>query len=212
MLAFRGTSTATDWYTDLQAVKVPLNVTGASCDNCTVHQGFQTAYKSLRPDIAAAIASAHAAYPGSTLSVTGHSLGAAMASIASVTLVASGTPVEHVYTYGEPLNGNPTWAAYADSIIPPSRYFRVTHADDGVPKIPPPAAGYQHHGTELWESAATTAAPATTYDCGQNSTEVCPPRPRRRARACLRPANALTVQCERAARPEPDQRCASLLR
>lgn len=112
------------------------------------------------------INSLKASNPGYTIVVTGHSLGGGIASIAASSLAALGNKVT-VYTYGEPRNGNDDFTTYIQSLIPTSSYFRVTHANDGVPQIPPKVLGYRHHGTEYWEKplGIGSVSASNTYKC-----------------------------------------------
>jgi hypothetical protein len=92
------------------------------------------------------------ANPGYELWVTGHSLGAAMASIAATTIATTnyfpGDKIKLV-TYGQPRTGDKTYAALVDSTIPYA--YRVIHKNDIVPQIPPQFLyGYHHHKNEVW--------------------------------------------------------------
>jgi hypothetical protein len=71
-------------------------------------------------------------------------------------------------------NGDAAWVSYIESQISNSNYYRVTHANDGVPQIPPTVLTYVHQGKEIWESARSRNDATTTYNCGTNST-VCNP-------------------------------------
>lgn len=103
------------------------------------------------------------------MTVTGHSLGAAIAAIGTSALTGLGHEVT-TYTFGEPLNGDAAFAQYIESQVPDSNYFRVTHANDGVPQIPPTLLGYQHHGPEYWEREGDHNNASTTVSCGKQST------------------------------------------
>lgn len=76
------------------------------------------------------------------------------------------------YTFGEPRNGDQAFGDYVNGQVPPSDYFRVTHANDGVPHIPPRSLGYEHHGTEYWQSEAENNDASTTFDCGDGEPTV----------------------------------------
>lgn len=105
-------------------------------------------------------------------------MGAALASLAAVSLTNLGYNLT-TYTYGQPRTGNPAYATYVDTLFPPSLaaagapannggMYRVTHANDGVPQIPPQSAGYRHHSTEFWDSNSSVLVPPTqaeTYRC-----------------------------------------------
>ncbi|KAL1619113.1 hypothetical protein SLS56_010247 [Neofusicoccum ribis] len=100
-----------------------------------------------------------------------HSLGAAIASIAASSFTSLGFQPT-VYTFGEPRNGNAAFSDYINGQISPENYFRVTHANDGVPQIPPTLLGFEHHGTEYWQSSNTTNTPETVLQCEGNEPPV----------------------------------------
>ncbi|KIN07167.1 hypothetical protein OIDMADRAFT_139801 [Oidiodendron maius Zn] len=170
IIAFRGTSSPKDLDTDLDFLLVPLSATGTKCASCNVHQGFQEAYLSIASSVVSAIQSQLSSHSGYTLTVTGHSLGAGIAAIGTSSLIGQGLAVSNTYTFGEPRNGDANWATYIESQISNSNYYRVTHANDGVPQIPPTVLNYVHHGTEYWESGNSTNSASTTYNCGTDST------------------------------------------
>jgi hypothetical protein len=138
-----------------------------------VHQGFQTAYNALADPVTAEIESALAENPDYKLTITGHSLGGGIAAIATAALSGRGHTVT-TYTFGEPLNGNAAFVQYIERAVPDSNYFRVTHANDGVPQIPPTLLGYAHHGPEFWQREPGRNTAATTFACGKQS-RVCLP-------------------------------------
>ena len=84
--------------------------------------------------------------------VTGHSLGAAMASIgaASISKLGYVSPDKiKLVTYGQPRVGNSDYVAAVDTLVPYS--FRIVHAHDLVAHLPPEGMlGYIHHKAEAW--------------------------------------------------------------
>ncbi|PVH73523.1 ferulic acid esterase A faeA [Cadophora sp. DSE1049] len=169
IIAFKGTSSPKDLDTDLDALLVPLTAVGTSCSSCLVHEGFQAGYNSLASVITSTIKSQLSSHPGYKLTVTGHSLGGALAAIATSSFIGQRVPVSATYTFGEPRNGNAAWAAYINKQIPSANYYRVTHGNDGVPQIPPMVLNYAHHGAEYWESNASGNSASTTYKCDTDS-------------------------------------------
>jgi predicted lipase len=83
--------------------------------------------------------------------ISGHSLGGALALLASVDIKETLKPSNKItlYTYGQPRVGNQAWATYVYSLFP-NNYIRVTHADDAVPHMPPRLVGFKHAGNEVW--------------------------------------------------------------
>jgi len=99
--------------------------------------------------VLAAVQKALASHPGSSITLVGHSLGAALALIDSVYLpfhIPTGTQVK-VVGYGMPRVGNQAWANYVDSNV-----INVTHINnkkDLVPILPGRFLGYHHPSGEL---------------------------------------------------------------
>ncbi|QPG98135.1 hypothetical protein C2857_007296 [Epichloe festucae Fl1] len=169
VIAFRGTSSPKDLDTDLAFALVPLSVAGANCSNCRVHEGLQTAFNSISGDVSSAIKSELSSNPGFRLVATGHSLGGGLAAIAAVSLAGQGIEVAETYTYGELRNGDAQWAEYASQKLPDSKYYRVTHFNDGVPHVPPSVLGYVHHGPEYFQSKKQGNSAETTLKCSLES-------------------------------------------
>lgn len=101
-------------------------------------------------------------YPKYQLTLVGHSLGGALAALASLEYDYRGwTP--KVTTFGEPRVGNIALMQYFDRVFPTqkrpdtsSRYRRVTHAGDPVPLLPISEWGYRMHGGEIYISKSDT--------------------------------------------------------
>ncbi|MEA3035499.1 MAG: triacylglycerol lipase [Sphingomonadales bacterium] len=126
-VAFRGTEAGKllDLVADARFKLVPF---GAAA---RVHEGFLAAYTSLQ----AAIGKWLGAADGKRLVVTGHSLGAAMA-----TLLAAERREAELVTFGSPRVGDPAFAAmFAKRMV--RRYVDCT---DGVTAVPPALIGYAH--------------------------------------------------------------------
>ena len=69
---------------------------------------------------------------------------------------------------GEFRVGDPNFANYLDSLLPPPNYYRITHTNDGVPQTDTQAMGFEHHATEFWELEPFGAG--TTQQCpGQDN-------------------------------------------
>lgn len=145
-----------------------LTVAGTSCSSCNVHTGFQKVYNGLASQVLSAVKSAVAANPGYSVILTGHSLGGALASLGTAALGANGVKIAATYTFGEPRNGNTAFGNYIYTFVPLANYYRVTHANDGVPQVPPAFLGYLHHGNEYWQQA-------TGYNNTQQTTVLCAP-------------------------------------
>ena len=143
VLAFRGTEVNPgDWATVLHAWP------GAWPEGGRVHEGFAAALAAVWTDLAPRLADA----PGRKL-YTGHSLGAALA-----TLVASRQPPHALYTYGSPRVGDEAFLR----TLSPFESHRFTNCCDMICRLPPQAFGYRHHGpvSYLDREGAVHVAPA----------------------------------------------------
>ncbi|VAH84578.1 unnamed protein product [Triticum turgidum subsp. durum] len=86
--------------------------------------------------------------------VTGHSMGAAMASFCALDLVVNyGLDDVKLMTFGQPRVGNAAFASYFKRYLPHA--IRVTNANDIVPHLPPyfsffPQKTYHHFPREVW--------------------------------------------------------------
>jgi len=73
------------------------------------------------------------------LYISGHSLGGAMATVASSRLQQH-VPLKMTYTYGSPRVGNSSWSAYQSW-----SHQRVQNNNDAVVQTPPMLLGFRHH-------------------------------------------------------------------
>ena len=130
ILVYRGTQ-PNDWkdiITDLKVAHAPW--AGSGC----VHIGFAKMLQGKWADIRSALD----AYPSIRMLYTGHSLGAALA-----TLSAALRQPHALYTFGSPRVGD---AEFAESI---ARVVHERYVDccDGVCTVPPASWSYEHVGT-----------------------------------------------------------------
>lgn len=74
-----------------------------------------------------------AEHPSYSLVVTGHSLGGALASIASVSLKANFpfTPLK-LFTFGQPRTGSPEYAALVEKLVGADNIFRGKHLNEMI--------------------------------------------------------------------------------
>ena len=133
----------------------PLN---AKCDNCTVHLGFMTSWRHTRPELISDLTTLRKKYPDYQLTLVGHSLGGAVAALASLEFHARGWDPQ-VTTFGEPRVGNKGLSEYIDKTFPPdpitnisTSYRRITHIGDPVPLLPLSEWGYEMHASEIYIS------------------------------------------------------------
>ena len=117
---YKGTDTRTDLMTDFKAL--PSACPDLLPTGGVVHVGFLTAFRSSWPQVAA-ILEAHAARRGLTVAdlhvtVCGHSLGAAQATLAALQMahLAASPDQVRLATFGSPRVFCHTGAAYFDSL------------------------------------------------------------------------------------------------
>jgi len=158
IVAFRGTQTAFEWLHDAEFfhAEYPFVPSGGRTEF-----GFTMLYASCKTgtdDSSPRVADALKAYaPGRSVQITGHSLGAALATLlapeAALTLRdlvrkdSAGRPLLSVLTLGSPLVGDKTFAGMFDALLPNS--WRVANRPDIAPQLPPPFAGYAHVAAEF---------------------------------------------------------------
>lgn len=102
-----------------------------------IHHGFDTALDQVWSDksvISEPIMSVLASQRDLPLWLTGHSLGAALATVAAARLKRSGVQVQGLYTFGSPRVGN---AVFANTV--PTPCFRFVNNTDLVTHLPAPA-------------------------------------------------------------------------
>ncbi len=130
IVAFRGTSSTTDWISDAIARQGKYKcVQGAGYS----HQGISDIYYSARGQILIALGKLPA---NKSLMITGHSLGGALAALCAIDVAGnSAFGLPSVYTYGSPRVGDSTFAkAFADNV---DQSFRIHNRYDVVPHLPP---------------------------------------------------------------------------
>ena len=132
VLSFRGTEVTepSDILADLKAGKNIEPVGGK------IHVGFKGEINKLWPTIQKSVANINSLY------VTGHSLGAAMATIAAGRMQSK---VISLITFGSPRVGN---KEYVNSLT--IKHYRVQNNCDDVTKVPFLLMGFAHHGTHMY--------------------------------------------------------------
>ena len=137
VLVFRGTQ-PTQWAdikADLKFRKEPSIATNGVNEG-HVHRGFKQALNTVWDDILSYMSNSNAG--NKNIIITGHSLGAALA-----TLVAGRLNVSTVtlYTFGSPRVGNKKWNSMQEFT-----HYRFRNNNDIVTRVPPRWLGFKHHG------------------------------------------------------------------
>lgn len=141
-IVFRGTEKSTDWINNFQMRKQIYPYGDESTTDVRFHQGFMDAYFAIRKPLLEAIKQ----YPDYSLTITGHSLGGAIATIAALDLQYNIT--QHtgqaiaLYTFGAPRVGNPALINSFRQRVP--RSYRFVYGWDIVTRTPRQWQGYDH--------------------------------------------------------------------
>lgn len=145
VIAFRGTTDAVDWSTDLNFV---LWDASNICSGCMAHSGFYQSWMGAQDLVLNEWKSLHAQHSTYQTIVTGHSLGGALANLCAANLknISGDSPIS-LYTYGSPRVGNRAFASYIEQEFGWNN-FRVTHLNDPVPRQPAGWLGFVHPGPE----------------------------------------------------------------
>ncbi|WP_156755649.1 lipase family protein [Actinokineospora pegani] len=142
VVAFRGTAVLEDLKTDLGEGWASLGKTQYPFEKWNVgkqevwaHRGFLSAYQRLRASVIATVETALARNRNATVYTTGHSLGAALATLCAVDLRASVRgPWPRLWTFASPRVGNEKLAALVQNST--DECHRVVNTRDWVPSVP----------------------------------------------------------------------------
>jgi hypothetical protein len=136
IIAFRGTSSKTNWISDAIASQKTFKYIQ---EPCLTHRGFTDIYSSARDQI---IAELNKLSTDKTLFVTGHSLGAALATLCAIDIAANTKFTSpYLFTYGSPRVGDPAFARIFPKYVKNSTRIAnlfdvVTHAPPFIYKLP----------------------------------------------------------------------------
>ncbi len=138
VVAFRGTEPGRleDWMSDLDANQVPGPFG-------RVHDGFRRALSHVWDELNACVAEFQD--QGQSLWATGHSLGAALATLTCARWREADKPVNGLYTFGAPRVGNRDFERTFNQDFG-ARNFRFVNNADLVTRVPLREMGYSHAG------------------------------------------------------------------
>ncbi|KAH7402534.1 Alpha/Beta hydrolase protein [Pyrenochaeta sp. MPI-SDFR-AT-0127] len=143
VVSFRGSASIDAWRTNLAFDTTSTDI----CSGCTAHRGFWNSWVDARDRVTPAVKQAVTDFPSYKVVVTGHSLGAAIATLAAASLRNSGYTVA-LYNFGSPRIGGSKISSYISN--QPGGNYRVTHWNDPVPKVPLVIMGYVHISPEYY--------------------------------------------------------------
>eukprot|EP00931_Biecheleriopsis_adriatica_P047494 TRINITY_DN27387_c0_g3_i1.p1 TRINITY_DN27387_c0_g3~~TRINITY_DN27387_c0_g3_i1.p1 ORF type:complete len:513 (+),score=65.62 TRINITY_DN27387_c0_g3_i1:49-1539(+) len=130
------------------------------CPGCQVVDGFWKVWNGVRGKASRVLLDSGCVPggPRGRVLLTGHSLGAAVATIAMYTLQAQGYSVGLSYNFESPRVGNDAFQSSFDKLFNRSvALYRITRLRDPVPHLPPMAL-YRHVGSEVYFQHAGNAS------------------------------------------------------
>ncbi|MEM7009707.1 MAG: lipase family protein, partial [Thermodesulfobacteriota bacterium] len=141
-VSFRGTANFTDAITDIAAIQLPYNFVPTSGK---VSGGFQGVYTGtddfpIESTILSKVDELAMTGNFTTLYITGHSLGAALAFLAFPDFSQNTTNIDTVimYNFAGPAAGDSAWVSTYEGEYAPNRIsFRIVNTNDLVPMLPP---------------------------------------------------------------------------
>jgi len=143
IIAFRGTSSTTDWLSNVMASQERFNYLK---ETTLTHRGFTNIYSSARDGIMAGLSKLS---PEKTLYITGHSLGAALATLCAIDIAANTTFTSPIlFTYGSPRVGNPDFVKAFKSYVRSS--YRYANVFDVVTYAPPHVLKFPKRETKYY--------------------------------------------------------------
>jgi triacylglycerol lipase len=138
VIAFRGTECkdCKDWITNLDFGQIQI-------PDGQVHEGFNKAIDAIWEALLLTVVKLRT--QDQPLFLTGHSLGGALATLATRRLIHAGQSVQGLYSFGSPRVGDRTYMESFNGALT-GRAFRVVNDEDIVAKLPFKAIGYCHVG------------------------------------------------------------------
>ena len=151
-VGFRGSSNIQNWIDNVKFSQI----TPYSNPQIAVENGFYGLYSDLKEDISATTKMLSEKYATNSIIVTGHSLGAALATIMAFDLLYVEKSELHpiLITFGSPRVGNKYFATTMNDFDIYSN--RITHYYDIVPHVPQEFMKYSHISHEVWYNEPNT--------------------------------------------------------
>lgn len=153
VVAFRGSREISSAIIDTSLLLSPLRGPGLPENtDAHVHTGFLYAFRSVGDRVLNVLREQFKEFPQYDVTVSGHSLGGAIASIAALSIRNSFPDAAlRLFTFGQPRTGDQSFAELVETLIGVDNVFRGVHSFDGVPTMIPTRLGYKHHATEYWQ-------------------------------------------------------------
>lgn len=160
IVAYEGTniSSLVSIVHDIDAIPVLPNFDFGLPLGAKVFNGWQVAFDATWFQVKQGLADAIAKYPNDSIIVTGHSLGAAIAALASLaTDQAFPDKIKEVIVYGPPRVGNPIFADAYDKVFL-GKYTGVSNGQDWVYNVPTREMEYRHSTGIVWINPANSTS------------------------------------------------------
>ncbi len=143
LIAFRGTQSDLDWISDFEFWMEPFT---AIPNGGQVEHGFLAVYQTLNGVVPGATAGSPLATimgnipTGASITVTGHSLGGALAVLHAAVLAGNGFSDVTIATFAAPMAGDRQFSTTFMNLVPNS--VRIYNIPDIVPDLPGTLLGY----------------------------------------------------------------------
>jgi predicted lipase len=144
VVAIRGTASIWEWVQDARYNKVTCPFAQGAGQT---EDGFTDVYMSLvaapdghPPRVVDVLKTIGAATPGATFTITGHSLGASLATLLALDVKENAAIAPSIVTFASPLVGDAQFTLTFNTEVPDS--WRIANRVDLVPKVPPVFWGY----------------------------------------------------------------------
>jgi hypothetical protein len=158
-VSFRGSETVENWLDDISVGYTDY----LGCNECEVHKGFYSAQQAALPQVIDAIDSLRHWMPNFGIVVTGHSLGAALATLTAVDLILKYGNIVKAVHFGSPRVGNNEFAIWASTLFGENNHFRHTHKRD-IAVHYPLHQRYMHLKGEVYEDPDLTFTLCDGYE------------------------------------------------
>lgn len=149
IVSFRGSTNLKNWIQNLKFIHTLYPY----CDGCKVHKGFWEVWQSMKDQVMRAVSGLHRQHSNYDIIATGHSMGAALATLASVDIQrnVSGTVPVYAWNLGSPRVGNAQFADWYRNSSGIAHSQRIVNWKDIVPHLPFKDMRFRHVVQEVWE-------------------------------------------------------------